>query len=291
MSLRPIHLWPYPETPPTRLDCHHGTWHSREVPGLRPSSPIIEIKRNLQDRYKSGYPILIELLQNADDAGASRVRLDACPGWEQANNPLLRGPGLLVANDGKFNDVNRKGILSFGESEKAADRAAIGRFGLGQKAVFHLCDAFVVHAFGHDPPVEAPFTANPYLGVPGWDRTQDWECTSHKDAERLMSRAGFSQRALILWLPFRRESLVPAEGHGFTAFQPDRETIIGELTRVDELRLTLTLLRHLKSVEILSDGARHSLVSIDGSRRSGPHEDEPRTRFFVGMTSCQNYDE
>lgn len=32
------------------------------------------IKRNLQDRYASGYPILKELLQNADDARARRFR-------------------------------------------------------------------------------------------------------------------------------------------------------------------------------------------------------------------------
>ena len=280
------------------------------MPVLRGSPVIIEIKRNLRDRYKSGYPILIELLQNADDAGAGRVRLEACPGWKQADNPLLRGPGLLVANDGKFSDADRDGILSFGESEKAADRAAIGRFGLGQKAVFHLCDAFVVHAFGHDPPVKVPFTANPFLGVIGCS-TQCWENTSDEDAERLVSRTGFSQRAFILWIPFRSELLAPAKGVGFTAFQPDREKIVGELARMDELRLTLTVLRNLKSVEILNDGSRHSSVSIDGSRRSGPHEGEleaalrergaqagahtaaplPQTRLFCGTTAYHNADE
>ena len=60
------------------------------------------IKRNLQDRYASGYPILKELLQNADDARARRFSLDALPGWRDAGNPLLQGPGLLVINDNYF---------------------------------------------------------------------------------------------------------------------------------------------------------------------------------------------
>ena len=38
-------------------------------------------------------------------------------------------------------------ILAFGVSGKATDHAAIGKFGLGQKAVFHLCDALVVYVF------------------------------------------------------------------------------------------------------------------------------------------------
>jgi hypothetical protein len=107
---------------------------------VSPISIVNQIKSNLQDRYDSGYPILKELLQNADDAGARRFRLDALSGWPDASNPLLRGPGLLVVNDGTFRKNDERGITSFGESSKAIDSAAIGKFGLGQKAVFHLCD-------------------------------------------------------------------------------------------------------------------------------------------------------
>ena len=114
---------------------------------VSPISVVNQIKSNLQDRYDSGYPILKELLQNADDAGARRFRLDALVGWPTAANPLLRGPGLLVINDGVFRKNDERGITSFGESGKATDSAAIGKFGLGQKAVFHLCDAFVVYAY------------------------------------------------------------------------------------------------------------------------------------------------
>ena len=128
-----------------------------------PLAVVNQIKSNLQDRYESGYPILKELLQNADDAGSRRFRLDARSGWPMARNPLLQGPGLLVVNDGTFSAANRRGILSFGESDKADDRAAIGKYGLGQKSVFHLCDAFIVHALGVDEPFSQ--VVNPFLKV------------------------------------------------------------------------------------------------------------------------------
>jgi hypothetical protein len=41
---------------------------------ISPISIVNQIKSNLQDRYDSGYPILKELLQNADDAEAGRFR-------------------------------------------------------------------------------------------------------------------------------------------------------------------------------------------------------------------------
>ncbi|MEP9348325.1 hypothetical protein [Xanthobacter sp. KR7-225] len=85
---------------------------------ISPISIVNQIKSNLQDRYDSGYPILKELLQNADDAEAQRFRLDVLPSWPNAVNPLLRGPGLLVANDGFFRKQDESGITSFGAIAK-----------------------------------------------------------------------------------------------------------------------------------------------------------------------------
>ena len=75
---------------------------------VSPISILNQIKGNLQDRYGSGFPILKELLQNADDAQAHQICLDALPGWSDATNPLLRGPGLLVVNDGEFRRARRQ---------------------------------------------------------------------------------------------------------------------------------------------------------------------------------------
>lgn len=40
------------------------------------------IANNLQDRYKSGFPILKELIQNADDAKARRLVFGLHPGFK-----------------------------------------------------------------------------------------------------------------------------------------------------------------------------------------------------------------
>lgn len=112
-----------------------------------PRAIFRQIQANLKDRYGSGFPVLKELIQNAEDASASQIRFIAHAGWPDAINPLLRVPGMLVVNDGEFSSKDARGILSFADSAKGDDSAAIGRFGFGQKAVFHLCDAFIAHAF------------------------------------------------------------------------------------------------------------------------------------------------
>ena len=96
----------------TQADCEKC---AAPMPDFRisPISIVNQIKSNLQDRYDSGYPILKELLQNADDAEARRFRLDVLSGWPNAVSSLLRGPGILVANDGFFREQDESGITSF----------------------------------------------------------------------------------------------------------------------------------------------------------------------------------
>ena len=209
---------------------------------ISPISIVNQIKSNLQDRYSSGYPILKELLQNADDAKAERFRLDALPGWPTAANPLLRGPGLLVANDGFFRKQDESGITSFGESSKAIDSAAIGKFGFGQKAVFHLCDAFIVYARrGKDYAFNT--VVNPFLEVDVADNiSRHWEPLDPADVGFLGGKiaSDFSDRYLLLWLPLRRESIQPAPGVGFSSNMPSAAETIRELIRPDDLRAVLS---------------------------------------------------
>ena len=101
------------------------------------------IATSLRDRYKSGFPILKELVQNADDAGATELAFGNHSGFaDAADHPLLQGPALWVLNNGRFLPDDRKAILSFGLNAKAAETGAIGKFGLGMKSVFHLCESF-----------------------------------------------------------------------------------------------------------------------------------------------------
>ncbi|MGT2430338.1 sacsin N-terminal ATP-binding-like domain-containing protein [Cupriavidus basilensis] len=95
------------------------------------------IADNLRDRYKRGFPILKELVQNADDAGAGSLVFGHHSGFAETEvaHPLLRGPALWVFNDGAFEPKDKQSIQSFGLNAKAADDGAIGKFGLGMKSV------------------------------------------------------------------------------------------------------------------------------------------------------------
>jgi hypothetical protein len=106
------------------------------------------IADNLRDRYKDQFSILKELIQNADDARARRIRFGIFPGLPGSPNILLQGPGMVVVNDGPFSYSDFLAIRRFGLSNKASDRATIGKFGLGMKSVFHLCEAIFFIAEG-----------------------------------------------------------------------------------------------------------------------------------------------
>jgi hypothetical protein len=104
------------------------------------------IADNLRDRYQSGFPVLKEIIQNADDAGTAdesiQLEFGLSPGIPAAQHPLLKGPGLYFINSGDFKDSDDRAIRSFGLNRKAVEQSSIGKFGLGMKSVFHFCEAF-----------------------------------------------------------------------------------------------------------------------------------------------------
>jgi hypothetical protein len=91
-----------------------------------PRNQIIEIQRNLRDRYRTRLSILKELIQNADDAGARTLHLNLCNGQQGAANPLIRVPDLLVVNDGRFTRDNERGIRWLSATSKAEEAGSAG---------------------------------------------------------------------------------------------------------------------------------------------------------------------
>lgn len=218
----------------------------------RPRAIFNLIQSNLGDRYKSGFPVVKELIQNAEDAGASTIRFIAGPGWPESQNPLMRVPGLLVVNDGDFKQEDGEGMLSFGLSDKAVNAESIGRFGYGQKAVFHLCDAFVAHAFGHN--VEFTEVVNPCLGVIPKSRADSWDTIGKDDTKLLEDAAQPLSRGLLLWIPLRRDDILPAPKLSFREARP----VLGELVREllhhqADLSFVLAGLRNLESIEVFEE--------------------------------------
>nr|KAG5705529.1 hypothetical protein BaRGS_009182 [Batillaria attramentaria] len=100
-------------------------------------------------------PFALEMIQNAEDAGASTVKIlaDARHFHQQFDQQTLRqyphlkylkGPALCVYNDEVFSDNDWKGIRMLHLSIKEKDPLKVGRFGLGFKSVFHLTDRVVI---------------------------------------------------------------------------------------------------------------------------------------------------
>jgi sacsin len=104
--------------------------------------------RNILRNYPEGTAILKELVQNADDAGASHISfcLDCRyhPTTTLAGPALsgFQGPSLMVYNNAVFTEEDFRSIQRIGDSLKKTteNKGKIGRFGIGFNAVYHWTD-------------------------------------------------------------------------------------------------------------------------------------------------------
>lgn len=107
---------------------------------------LVSRLRGLVRDYPDGVGIVKELLQNADDAGATWVRftldlrrhgIGALP---TPKMECLLGPALLVESDQSFTDQDLQDIQRIGNAGKARDGGKTGRFGLGFNTVYNITD-------------------------------------------------------------------------------------------------------------------------------------------------------
>ena len=105
------------------------------------------LNRLLED-YTDGFSVLKELVQNADDAGATEVRFlydertneDAMTYLLDEGMKECQGPALWVYNDAVFRDEDFQNIEKLSGATKEHDTEKIGKFGLGFNAVYNLTD-------------------------------------------------------------------------------------------------------------------------------------------------------
>ncbi|XP_028400651.1 sacsin-like [Dendronephthya gigantea] len=108
--------------------------------------PLTTRLRNILREYKDGVGIFKELIQNADDAGATKVKF--LVDWRHGRTESLfspgmaecQGPALWAYNDAVFTDDDFENINKLAGETKVEDISKIGRFGLGFNAVYHLTD-------------------------------------------------------------------------------------------------------------------------------------------------------
>lgn len=223
--------------------------------GFRDSveSRISQLKDNLNDRYYQGFPVVKELVANADDAKATVVHLGWSPAPLGAAHPLLSRPGVFVVNDGQFRAVDEQGIRQLGLGSRGADQTTIGRFGLGLKSVFHYCDAIFYLASGRDGSDHSPVfdILNPWSHEVSGLHT-DWDAVHAADAKllrELLAPCCQTRDWFAIWLPLRCPSdpkpFIMQEFRGQLTTPP--KELLGDdvVARVASL---LPLLSHVRSV-------------------------------------------
>ena len=108
-----------------------------------------ELPRRIQNilrEYPFDITVLKELLQNADDAKASKMwvildkRMHTEEGILSDEWKNLQGPALLVWNDSTFSEEDLEGIQKLGLGSKQSEAESIGQYGIGFNVVYHLTD-------------------------------------------------------------------------------------------------------------------------------------------------------
>ena len=244
-----------------------------------PLALISWLQTLLQDTYRDagdGRTPVREIVQNADDAEAKRLvfaTLDK--GASSACNTLLSGPALLVANDGPFSDQDKAALHKAVGGSKTGDAEKIGRFGIGLKSVFHLCEAFVY--LGAEGGTTKPGVLNPWVGtgdVPDRDPLHpDWDTVHNHDQQILLNAArailpSFDS-GLLLWIPLRlREqhfNRAPNGGEfGLVTNFPTIMDVAGWFDQPASLSLLLAQCGHLHSIRAVRAG---NLRQLDDPER------------------------
>ncbi|MBA2883174.1 hypothetical protein HNR65_003535 [Desulfosalsimonas propionicica] len=240
-------------------------------------SPLDEVKTIrslLEDVYKDagdGRTLLRELVQNADDAEASELVFAVLEdGWQEASNSLLKGPALIVANNGPFSAQDHEALHKALGGSKTEQTDKIGRFGIGLKSVFHICEAIVY--LGAEKGVLRPGVVNPWAGTGGTDERDpihpDWDFVEGEDLDKLIGVAdlllGNFHQGLIEWIPLRNSGHLDRAkdityGLGAHCFQA--KEITAWFSSSDSLGLLLSQCGHLTSIEAICAKTPENLES------------------------------
>ncbi|XDV31212.1 hypothetical protein PO909_033954, partial [Leuciscus waleckii] len=112
------------------------------------SEPITQRIKNILKEYDEESDIFKELLQNAEDAGATtckflldfRKHKDPPETLFDHGMALCNGPCLWIFNNELFSQEDWRNIVKLGSASKEKKVEMIGKFGLGFNSVYHVSD-------------------------------------------------------------------------------------------------------------------------------------------------------
>jgi hypothetical protein len=230
----------------------------------------IRALKDLLKRYdfgQDGRAIYKELLQNADDAGATTLQvhlMDQGFAEGEVANPLLRGPALVVINDGAFRPIDARNMRYATGTSKSHEVGTVGRFGLGQKSVFHLCEAWFCVG-------SSEASGLVHCNIDPWAHPEDgdsdfpeWPVFGEVDQGVIRSRlAGHlhGQNWFVLWLPLRQPSHRRARSGVISDWFPTADQLSDHLSDLTTLGTLLPQMGRLRRLRVLRHRAPGDVVS------------------------------
>jgi sacsin len=241
--------------------------------------------------YPKGPGIFKEFIQNADDAGARRVRIILdnrtypTDGLTCSAEAEWAGPSLLIFNDATFEDRDFAAIQTIGEGSKLDAGWKTGRFGLGFNAAYNVTDfpSFLSRdrLLFFDPHHRHPDAEKNTGG--GWELSEEmWE-----DAPGVLrlyevgglARGQTSYDATLFRLPLRSspseictEPFTPADFHAIVRQFADTAAAV---------LLFLKNVLHVEIIEIPADGGEPQVLLEIATRNDDEvrQEREPLNKF------------
>ncbi|KAM3874971.1 sacsin [Diretmus argenteus] len=260
--------------------------------------PLVEFLKDILRRYPEGGQILKELIQNAEDAGATEVKFmydETEYGVESVWSPDVaqyQGTALYVYNDAVFTNEDWNGIQEIARSRKRDDPLKVGRFGIGFNSVYHITDVpsiFSGEQIGMLDPHQTLFGVN--------ESGQCWNLkTDIKEITELADQFapyigifGSSEKAIkdgsfpgtLFRFPLRmKPSLLSANIYNkekvlelFESFKADADTVLLFLKSVQKVSL------HVRE----SDGTERMLFQVTATENTDDKLERPNSLKTLGQ--------
>ncbi|QDZ39824.1 hypothetical protein FRE64_07640 [Euhalothece natronophila Z-M001] len=258
--------------------------------------PLQDIK-DLRDSLLDNYPpqaILKELIQNAEDANSTCFDYGWSRGIKDAKHPLLKSSGIFILDNGKFTLEDADNIRYFKGSgkhkEDKSEQDFIGKFGLGLKSVFHICEAFFYISNWTKKQDENGDTIWGYGFFNPWADNYDEDKYHHnwtnlcqsdrnlveQEIQPILRKEDYIKKSwLLIWIPLRKQTHKTNDrenkyGWIKQKFYEDKNNIDCLFNKEEtkyQLALLLPLLRYLTKIRYWNNKISKTVFEVSNSNK------------------------
>ncbi|KAI0919873.1 hypothetical protein AcV5_001825 [Taiwanofungus camphoratus] len=241
---------------------------------------LTAILQSILERYPLGVGLFREIIQNSDDAKATKQvfvldhRTHSKNELIHENLGVLQGPSLLAYNDATFHEQDWDALRNISRSSKKTDPLKIGKYGIGIRSCYHLTDNLQILS-GNSLVIFDPHHDLIDDGGKKWDLAEI--CDQYPDQlspfrDFLGDAVPPSFHGTVIRLPLRTSS----RASSISSKVPSPEEIRNLLLQFikEELGIVMLFLSHISCVEIQevdSKGRRPVATCVITRRSSDNH--------------------